>query len=59
MKLLHSTHLLKSGVDLALMQQFGDVQLCLVRVGRSWNWRGSSGAQSHLEVFRQRCLLTV
>jgi len=53
------THLLKRGVDLALMQQFGDIQLSLVRVGRRRHWRGGTRPQCQLQTFSQRRLLTV
>ena len=51
--------MLKRGVDLALVQQFANVQLRLVRVGRRRYGRRGARTQSHLKTFSQRRLLTV
>ena len=49
---LNCTHLLKCGVDLAVLQQFADIQLCLVWIGSCRYGCCSTRTQRHLEVFR-------
>jgi len=45
-----STDLLKGSVDLSLLQQFGNVHLCLVWVRRHRHGRRGTRTQCHLKL---------